>query len=220
MLDALLSGLTNSPNVHPVFVHFPVALWLVAAGAWLLWLFRRDESLWRFGRWSLRIGLLGAVAAIVSGYLAADAMGHHSPGHDLVHTHRDWMLWASGLALLTAIADHLVCRRLDRISRASLVVMGLVTAVVLIIGADRGGELVFRYSIGTAGEPLPASDGHDHEHADETHLDPHEPEPAAQDSPAAQQEPELIDQPSTQPARVHDAAPATPPGHEGHDHAH
>ena len=46
MLDALLSGLTNSPNVHPVFVHFPVALWLVAAGAWLLWLFRRDESLW------------------------------------------------------------------------------------------------------------------------------------------------------------------------------
>ena len=35
MLDALLSGLTNSPNVHPVFVHFPVALWLVAAGAWL-----------------------------------------------------------------------------------------------------------------------------------------------------------------------------------------
>ena len=105
MLDALLSGLTNSPNVHPVFVHFPVALWLVAAGAWLLWLFRRDESLWRFGRWSLRMGLLGAVAAIVSGYLAADAMGHHSPGHDLVHTHRDWMLWASGLALLAGRAS-------------------------------------------------------------------------------------------------------------------
>ena len=50
MLDALLPGLTNSPNVHPVFVHFPVALWIVAAGAWLLWLFRRDESLWRFGQ--------------------------------------------------------------------------------------------------------------------------------------------------------------------------
>jgi uncharacterized membrane protein len=59
-MDSIFPGMANSPNVHPLFVHFPVALWLVAAGAWVLWLFRPSDSLWSFGRWALRIGLVGA----------------------------------------------------------------------------------------------------------------------------------------------------------------
>lgn len=29
-MDALLPGLAGAPNVHPIFVHFPVALWPTA----------------------------------------------------------------------------------------------------------------------------------------------------------------------------------------------
>jgi uncharacterized membrane protein len=208
-MDSIFPGMANSPNVHPLFVHFPVALWLVAAGAWVLWLFRPSDSLWSFGRWALRIGLVGAAAAICSGYAATNAMGHDSPGHGLVHGHRDWMLWTSGFALLTAIVDHAFRRRVDVLARGLLVGMGVITAGLLSVGADRGGELVFRYSIGTAGEALPATDGHDHHHT---------PAPAPVASEAAS-EPEAHDHPPKAP----EAAPvpeAPPPGHEGHDHAH
>lgn len=210
MLDSVFPGLVASPNVHPLFVHLPVALWLVAAAAWAVWLVRRTDALWQFGRWSLRIGLLGAVLALITGYLAADGMGHDSPGHHLVHTHRDWMLWASGLALLTAVVDHLLARRSDLLVRSLLVALAAATAVVLCLGADRGGEMVFRYGIGTAGESLATGGGHSH-HGAEAH-----PEAPAPIAPA----PEVKKAQGKAVAPKAKAKNKAPPGHEGHKHAH
>jgi uncharacterized membrane protein len=209
MLNSILPGLAASPNVHPLFLHLPVALWLVAAAAWTLWLVRRSDALWQFGRWSLRIGLLGAVPALISGYLAADALGHDSPGHHLVHAHRDWMLWASGLALLTVVVDQALARRSDLPARSVVVAFAAATAVVMGLGADRGGEMVFRFGIGTAGES-PATDG-GHHHDGEAHPEAHAPSAPA---PAVKKAQGKALAPKVK------AKKKAPPGHEGHDHAH
>lgn len=36
MIEQLLPGLSSAPNVHPMVVHFPIAFWAAATGAWLL----------------------------------------------------------------------------------------------------------------------------------------------------------------------------------------
>ena len=48
-MEVLFPGLSSALNVHPLFVHFPIVLWLTALLFWglALWLERVDPSLVR-----------------------------------------------------------------------------------------------------------------------------------------------------------------------------
>ena len=163
-----LPGLDAAPNVHPVLVHFPIALWLTALLFWLLATARRRDDLWNAGRWLLYIGTVGGLMSVASGFWATEQMGHDSPGHGLVHVHRNFMVAATTLAVLVAAAAYASRRSKSTRVRAALTAALVLTAGVMTVGADRGAELVFRYGIGTAGEQ-PDDDGHDHEHGAHDH---------------------------------------------------
>ncbi len=162
MIEQWFPGIAFTQNIHPLLVHFPIAIWLTAWLFWGLGLVRSNDRLHEVGLWLLALGTLGGVLALGSGYLAADGLGHDSPGHDLVHNHRDYMVTTTILAVLTmAVAFSL--RRLSK-KRWRALVFGLLTAtiVVLGLGADRGGELVFRYGVGVRRESPPVSSPHQH----------------------------------------------------------
>ncbi len=153
-------------------VHFPIAFWISAAGAWLVAVVGRKDAPWRFGLWLLSLGTAGALLAVALGFMAADAMGHDTAGHELVHDHRNIMLATTGLALLlTGLAWWQ--RKAGRAWRVGLTVGSLVLLALMTLGADRGAELVFRYGMGVANETPPHEDhehaDEDHEHADEDH---------------------------------------------------
>ncbi len=162
-MDVLFPGLANAPHLHPLFVHFPLAFWWLAAGM-LVWssLKKRPEG-WEQGRLLLALGTVCAVLAVVTGLRAEDALGHDSPGHDLIHVHKRWMLCATALGVLaTLLSAHPALRR--RVGVASIVtVLAASTAAVAALGADRGARLVFQFGIGTQGDPPPAAPPHHHE---------------------------------------------------------
>jgi len=54
--------------VHPLLVHFPIALWMTAALFDLLFLWRREQFFATTARYLVGLGLLGALASIVSGW--------------------------------------------------------------------------------------------------------------------------------------------------------
>lgn len=165
-MDDLLTGLSHMPNLHPLFVHVPVVLWPLALAFCALGLVRGRADLWRMGTWLLGLGTLGGLTSVGTGLWAEDQLGHDSPGHDLVHVHRWFMLTTTALAL-AASAVALFGRRSESKSLKRLQVALLAaTVLVLVPGADRGAEMVFRYGIGTAGEPLPDGVGHGHEHGE------------------------------------------------------
>lgn len=181
MIEQLLPGLSSAPNVHPMVVHFPIAFWVAATGAWLLAVARKRDDAWRFGLWLHLLGVLGAAIAVAFGFWATDKMGHDSPGHDLVHVHRDIMLWATGLALIVTALGW--WKRTAKL-RVPLTAMSVVLVSLLAIGADRGAELVFRYGIGVSGGKPPKSDLGEHSHVDH-HAEPqsHAVQPAGQPHP-------------------------------------
>lgn len=177
-MEQLLPGLSSAHNLHPMVVHFPIAFWVAATGAWLLAVARKRDEAWRFGLWLHLLGVLGATAAVAFGFWATNKMGHDSPGHDLVHVHRDIMLWATGLALtVTALGWWKRTAKL----RVPLTAMSVVLVSLLAVGADRGAELVFRYGMGVAQEAPPEpthTHSHDddhgeaHQHSETPHADP------------------------------------------------
>ncbi len=60
----------NPTHIHPMVVHFPIALLLVGFLADLLYLFfKKEVCLSKAGLWLMVLGTLGAAAAFLSGHL-------------------------------------------------------------------------------------------------------------------------------------------------------
>lgn len=176
-MNDLLPGLSQSLNVHPLFVHFPIALWSFAFLLWTLGQFLDRKDLKSAGRWALYAGTLGGLLTVATGYLASNDLGHDSPGHDFVHAHRNFMLVATGIALLsTALAFFL---RNNASQKANWIVTGalFLTITVTTLGADRGALLVYSYGMGTKTAPKGTGSGHSHGGSEETasksHSDHH-----------------------------------------------
>ena len=173
-METLLPGMSASPNAHPMFVHFPVAFWIAAFGFCLWGVVRESEAVWVSGRRLLYLGTVSALGALVTGMLAADAMGHDSPGHGMVHVHRNLMIGTTLLAALACAFAHAAQDPAAGGKRRAVLAALFAVVVVMTLGADRGAEMVYRYGIGTAGETPPSGDGHSHDHgAAPEHAPPH-----------------------------------------------
>lgn len=178
MFETVFPGLASALNVHPLLVHFPIALWPVALLLWALALVRGGEGLWQAGRWLLYLGTLGALAAAGTGLWAADQLGHDTPGHDLVHVHRNWMLTTTALSMASAAVAFAWSKRATPISRWLPFCALVLTVAVSVLGADRGALLVYRYGIGTSigadlvvpQDPVgPQEEEEHHSHGDHAH---------------------------------------------------
>ena len=191
-----MPGFENTLNVHPLMVHFPIAITLVALLFEGLALILRREQWRMMATVMIYLGALAALVTLATGYLAAESVGHDTPGHEFVHTHRDIMVAFTIIIVGLALANAFMART-GRVDRSPLwgrwvrPVLVLVAAAVLVVGTDRGGELVFRYGIGVRYDPLSAEyhDSHDHDAPvdssetvppGETSKDDHEHEPGHQ----------------------------------------
>jgi uncharacterized membrane protein len=155
-MESILPGLDAATNVHPVFVHFPIALWSASCAFALAAALRGRDDLLRLARWLLYLGTASAFAAVATGWLAMGNM----PGHGPMWVHKMWMLAATGLAVATSIAAYLLARKEPRPGTRWIVAAGLLaTSIVTTIGADRGALLVYRYHIGTTRTPESPSGG-------------------------------------------------------------
>ena len=82
--------------IHPLVVHFPLALWLTSTFfdimAW-----RREDPLYRQAAyWLVALGLLGAVVSIAFGWIDLIDQERQGVGPGLLHRHRVHSLVAYG----------------------------------------------------------------------------------------------------------------------------
>lgn len=153
ILERTMPGLAAAANIHPVFVHFPIALWPAALLFWVLALARSQDAWFATARWLTYLALAGSLVTAATGLMAEEALGHDSPGHDLVHVHKYFMLTTTALGLATTVVA-LVARskngRLWRFWRWAWGAGLVLTVAVMTVGADRGGLLVYGHGVGTA----------------------------------------------------------------------
>jgi uncharacterized membrane protein len=140
----MLPGLRAALNYHPIFVHFPIVLWLAALLFQLLAVWRASDELQRMSARMLYLGTLAAIVTVVSGLAAANSV----PPGDAMRTvgiHETLMLVATSLAgalcMLAFFARKNFTAQLSKIMLAGLFIL----AVLLTIGADRGAQLVYGY---------------------------------------------------------------------------
>jgi uncharacterized membrane protein len=144
-----------APSLHPVVVHFPIALLTVAVVIDLLSVFRpRSVSLRDAATWMYLAGTACALAAYVTGSVGADALrlgvSSEQPATEAIAVHETWAFrsawfFAFFASLRLGISFVFPPRRVVLIGAFLLGVVGL---VMLAKTVEHGTELVYGHRVG------------------------------------------------------------------------
>ncbi len=151
--------ITEFPTLHPLVVHFPIMLIILAAAFQIvsLFVFRREMG------WSVVfLALLGTIGA----YLSSNVFHPHTTGltenaqrllveHELFAAYTFW-LGAAGL-VLKIVSQFILARRWWSETAVTIVLLG--AAVAVAIAGHHGAELVHKEGVGPRGNFL---ETHDH----------------------------------------------------------
>jgi uncharacterized membrane protein len=140
----MLPGLKAALNYHPMFVHFPIVLWLLALLCELLAVWRASDEMQRAASRMLYLGTLAAIVTVTSG-LAAQKSIPPGDAQRVVGIHEALMLVSTSLALALCIFAWAMRKSFTPQLRKAMLLGLAILAILLTIGADRGAELVYGY---------------------------------------------------------------------------
>jgi uncharacterized membrane protein len=199
------------PRLHAALNDLPTALLLTAVLFDLAGLSGRRPILRQVGFYTMLVGAVGAVAAVIAGLQAEEHIAHGEAVHEVMETHEKLALVTTGIFVLVVLWRLLRERKMGNAERTSSTVLSLAGLGVLIATGVYGGKLMFDHAAGVPTAVLQEelherSEGH-HHHGGEAS------EPATSDSSAGSEQAEdhdHVDPPGT-PPHTHSHAPGTPP---------
>lgn len=141
-----------APNIHPLIVHFPIALLFTAALVDTVGIFMRSNDFLRKGAFSLYLlGGLAVVAAWFTGEQAADSVFLAADANALLTEHSDlghYTLYFFGAYALIRLVMFGLSLESRTALRSVVWLIGLVGIGLTWVTADHGGELVYKYGAG------------------------------------------------------------------------
>lgn len=164
------------PNIHPIFVHFTVALLSTSMGLFLLG-FIISERTWseRFltvAQWNLWLGVGVTVITIGTGLYEYYTVTHDELSHVAMTNHRNWAFFTASIFFVLGPWSLLTYWKKRKIKSSFIATLVLAT-VMLMVTSWKGGELVYRYGLGVLSLPKvvegDSGDSHDHSHEEEGH---------------------------------------------------
>jgi uncharacterized membrane protein len=141
---ALRLRLAGHP-LHPLLVHFPIALWTIAACAEVGGWWRGGDAWWTVSAGAQALGVLIAVVAMVTGALDFASLARPHPATDTAV----WHMLAMGTAWLLFVAS-LALRGwpVSGPPPVAATVAALAGFVATAGGGWLGGRLVYRFGVG------------------------------------------------------------------------
>lgn len=159
-LQNILPGLSQMTNIHPLVVHFPIALLNSFVVMEILGVILNRDDLTGAATWMLYLGTLGAAAAVSAGLWAASTVPHTDEVHDIIERHEHFGLTVLSMAVVLSAWRIFFRARFSPKARAAHIFLAIVTVVTMAFGADLGGLMVYKYGVAVKAVPVPA--GHDH----------------------------------------------------------
>jgi len=147
-MNFLFPGVGHLQNIHPLFVHFPIAFLLGAALFYALtWIVKKDT----FATVALAILVLGALSAalaVATGLYAEDGvMVARSVREHLLETHEELMIVTLCLSVVLAVWA-VIARPFPKKARFLFLLLFLALLGVMSVGADYGARMVYDYNAG------------------------------------------------------------------------
>lgn len=90
-------------NIHPLFIHFPIALLSVGLLFDIVGSAFKNDSLRNSGWWCQVSGIVAIIGATITGLLAESTVGHGDASHSIMETHKILEFIAVGIFALLFI---------------------------------------------------------------------------------------------------------------------
>ena len=140
-------------EIHPMLVHFPLALMPTAIAADAIGAMTDNRALMDTGKTLMPLAVASMAATGVAGFAAQEEVRAEGEAHDMLVTHRNLnvglLLMSAGLAVLRS--------RQERPGPGYLLA-GLAGAALMTYSGYLGGKMVYRHGVGVG-----AADGYDPE---------------------------------------------------------
>ncbi len=130
-------------HLHPIIVHFPIALFITAFGLELLSLIFKKEVLHQTAWCNYILAILACVGAV-----SAALWDGMTLKHPVFYTHRTLAYWTTGIALISGVILPLVRRKSKRAFRIIFFIFLILTTSLVSITGYYGGRLVYEYGVG------------------------------------------------------------------------
>lgn len=161
------------PNLHPLIVHFPIALTTVSAFFHIAAAATRGKPIFSnfaiLARTLLWLSALSVLPAVFFGWQAYNSVTHDDASHAAMLIHRNWALGTSIVLIILASWDGWR-NKIDSPPVWWFVVAVIGAWSMVVITAWHGGELVYRHGLGVMSLPVP-QDGVGHGHYSDTATD-------------------------------------------------
>lgn len=155
ILEFILPGVQHLQNIHPLVVHFPIALLSGSALFYALALIFRRNTFATTAFAVLLLGTISAAAAVATGeYAEEGVMISRSVRQNLLERHMDFMIATLVVSVILAVWAF-VARPFPKRGRIVFVLLFLVLLVLITGGADYGGRMVYDYNAGGNACPQP-----------------------------------------------------------------
>ena len=141
----LLPPIPGWESLHPLVVHFPIALLLTGFGVHVLRHLREGhEWLAPAETWLLWLGTGSLLVSLALGLLAENAAPHVPAAWRVLRDHKSLAFWSGGLFVLLS----LVARFAPNRHRSLFSVTWAVASGLLIVTAHHGAQLLFQFGMG------------------------------------------------------------------------
>ena len=136
--------------IHPMLVHFPIALLSAAVFFEFIALRWRPEETRAASLYTLVLGLGGAALSVISGHMAEESVEHSGVPESVLEVHEKLgfaVLWIFAALLGLRLAEWL---GLIEKRPVALLSVGIVGILVLFVASYYGGSLVYDYGAGVS----------------------------------------------------------------------
>ena len=146
-MDGILPGLRGMLNWHPLFVHFPIALWIGALIFEALAVLRSSDDWHKTAARLLYLGTLFGVAAAGTGLLAEESVPQSGPVHDAFEFHETMMYITMSVAVGRCGVAFFKRANFTAGMRKLFLLGLLVLAGLMAVGTDRGAQMVYQFGV-------------------------------------------------------------------------
>lgn len=152
-----------APNIHPLLVHFPIALLCTAVFFDLLGvIFKKQVRMREIASFLFAVGAVSAVFTYFSGKQASDIVTLPALANPTLNEHSDLALWTMlYFGVYVIVRTFLILKKLHTKQMVSwiLLLTGAAGLYLLFETGEHGAELVFKYGVGVqAMQSLEAED--------------------------------------------------------------
>ncbi|OAI11733.1 hypothetical protein A1359_01535 [Methylomonas lenta] len=171
MFANVMPGIAGLDNLHPLFVHFPIALLSLFFLLDLLGSIANKIEWRKTASWFLYSGAIFAAMTVAAGLIAADSVAHGGDVHQIMENHEHLGIAVLLLAVTLSGWRLLAKNQISGGANTLYLIFAAILAGLLLFTADLGGLMVYGYGVGVKPvAELNKAAAALHEHGEQTEI--------------------------------------------------